>query len=118
MIAFVASDLIWSSRIKATADALGVGSKRIFNPDGLGALVDSGKLRLVLIDLESEDAEVIVDALRGRHATELSKAIPTLAWAPHVMVESMESARAAGVDRVLTRGAFSSKLEAIVAEVV
>lgn len=116
MIAFVASDLIWASRIKATADAAGVPAKRVFNPAGLADLIETGAVRLILIDLESEDAEAVIGAIRGPAASERARATPALAWAPHVLVDRMEAARAAGVERVVPRGAFSTRLESIVAE--
>lgn len=117
MIAFVASDLLWSSRIKATADTLGVPTKRIFNAEGLNAVIETGNLRLVLIDLESEDADEIIAALRGPNATDRARETSALAWAPHVLVEVMHKASNAGIERVLPRGAFSSKLEQIITEI-
>lgn len=116
MIAYTASDLLWSSRIKATADALSVPSRKISNPDDLEALLDAGQVRLVLVDLEAPDAQAMISALRGPDASESAKCVPTLAWAPHVLVDDLEFARRAGIDRVLTRGAFAANLETILSE--
>jgi CheY-like chemotaxis protein len=116
MIAYTASDLLWSSRIKSTADALGVQARRISKPDDLEALLDAGQVRLVLVDLEAEDAQAMISALRGPDASESARKTPTLAWAPHVLVDDLENARRAGIDRVLTRGAFAANLETILAE--
>ncbi len=116
MIAYTASDLLWSSRIKSTADALGLPARRISKPDDLQALLESGPVRLVLVDLEAEDAQAMISAVRGPEASELAKQAPTLAWAPHVLVDDLENARRAGIDRVLTRGAFAAGLETILAE--
>lgn len=113
MIAFVASDLIWASRIKATADAVGLPAKRVFNPQGLADLLTAGPVSLVLLDLESEDAPALITALRGPEASEQARRIPTVAWAPHVLVDRIQSAKDAGIDQVLPRGAFASKLESI-----
>ncbi len=117
MIAYAASDLIWSSRIKSTADALGLPARRISNPGGLEALLDTGQVRLVLVDLEAEDAQAIISAMRGPDACESARKTPTLAWAPHVLVDDLENARRAGIDRVLTRGAFAANLETILAQI-
>lgn len=117
MIGFIASDLIWSSRIKATADAVGLKSKRLFNPDGLAALIAAGPVELVLVDLESEDRDALIGALRGPDATPEARSIPTLAWGPHVLVEQIQAARDAGIDAVVTRGAFSNRLESILERV-
>jgi len=116
MIAYTASDLLWSSRIKATADALGVPARRITNPGDLDALIEAGEIRLMLVDLEAEDAQVIISAFRGPNASEPAEHIPTVAWAPHVLVDDLEFARRAGIDRVLTRGAFAANIETILGE--
>jgi len=116
MIAFVASDLVWASRIKATAEAVGISAKRLFNPGGLTDLVATDEVRLVLIDLESEDAAALIEALRGPAASDAVRQIRTIAWAPHVLVDEMRAAKDAGIDRVLPRGAFASKLESILTD--
>ena len=117
MIAFLASDLLWSSRIRATAEALGLPSRRIDAPEDLAPLLAAGPVRLVLIDLEARDAWTLISTLRGPDASERARQTPTLAWAPHVCVEDLEQARSAGVERVLTRGAFAASLETIVAQI-
>lgn len=113
-VLYVASDLVWSSRIKATADACGLGSKRVYGIEGVGEVLGSmeGPV-LVLVDLEAEGSEDVIAGLRGEGAVAGADRARVVAWGPHVMEDRLEWARGAGVEMVLARGAFGTKLEGL-----
>lgn len=111
MILYFASDLIWATRIKSTADDLGVPCRPVRNPDMLAQrLADSAPVALIL-DLETEEAGL--ELLGTLRADPRGAAMRVLAFAPHVKKELMQQAREAGADEVLTRGAFDHDLAKI-----
>ena len=116
MIGYVASDLVWASRIKAEADAKGLSSRRVTSVDRLREVLLTDAEALILIDLESEDADVIIDALRGAGAIEGAASARTVAWGPHVMTDRLQEAKDRGVDVVLPRGAFAARLPTLLGE--
>ncbi|MCB9845110.1 MAG: hypothetical protein H6811_03875 [Phycisphaeraceae bacterium] len=112
MIVYLASDLLWATRIKSTAEALGVGARPVRTLKMLQArLAESAPgttthVRGAIFDLEA--GPTAVDLLQ--HLRESAPDVRTIAFAPHVNVEEMERARHAGADRVMTRGAFDRSL--------
>lgn len=108
MILYFASDLIWATRIKATADDLGIPCRPVRNPDMLGQrLADSSPAALIL-DLETKQAGL--DLLKALRADPRGAKLRVLAFAPHVKKDLMQQARDAGADEVLPRGAFDHDL--------
>lgn len=110
MILFFASDLIWATRIKGTADSLGIPCRPVRSPEMLDArLTDSSPVALI-VDLETEQAGIdLIHHLR-RNPTVPDPSLTVLAFAPHVKKDLIQSARDAGADQVLTRGAFDHDL--------
>lgn len=109
MILYFAADLLWASRIKATADALGLAARPVRTTDMLEArLADSAPAALV-VDLDKPDvALALIAAAAGR-----TPKLKIVAWGPHVEKVTLQQARNAGADEVLTRGAFDHNLEEI-----
>ncbi|MFZ4573528.1 MAG: hypothetical protein ACOYN0_03975 [Phycisphaerales bacterium] len=114
MILYFAADLLWASRIKATADAIGVPARPVRSIEMLEArLADSAPVAL-LVDLDKpETALALVARLRGESASARDRALRVVAWGPHVSKDLLQSARDQGADEVLTRGAFDHNLEEI-----
>jgi len=111
MILYLAADLIWATRIKGVADALGIPCRPVRTMEMLEARLADSPVAALLLDLEKPDeAMAFIARLRGDGATEPERAVKVLAWGPHVAVELLEQARAAGADVVMTRGAFDHKL--------
>src|SRR5438477_301401 len=107
MILYLAADLIWATRIKATATDLGIGARPVRSLEMLEARLADSEVTGLVLDLEQPDvALAMVRRLRGDSATPRQRAIRIVCWAPHVEVERMEGARRAGADQVLARGAF------------
>lgn len=108
MILYFAADLIWATRIKATAEQLGLAARPVRNPDMLAQrLADSAPTALI-VDLETEQAGV--DLIRALRADPDAPRLRVLAFAPHVKKDLMQAARDAGADDVIPRGAFDHDL--------
>jgi hypothetical protein len=99
------ADLMFSSRVAAAATMLGVPLDLCMSAGRLGdQLGESGPAtRLVIVDstLPRLDWMATVSAVRA--AAPLATIV---AFGPHVDVESLQAAAAAGCDEVLTRGQF------------
>lgn len=113
-IAFLTKDLLFQSRVAGQAKACGLGLIADRTPDRIfGRSNESEKLRLWLIDLtlDLEDLSAVAKAIRERcpHAA-------IIAFGPHVHVDKLERAAAAGFDRVLTRGQFDHQMPQLIAE--
>jgi len=111
MILYHAADLFWATRIKTTADALGIAARPARNLEMLQARLADSPVAALIVDLDAVDsALVLINRLRGPNATPTERAIRVVAFGPHVAVEAFQAARDAGADRVLPRGAFSNRL--------
>jgi CheY-like chemotaxis protein len=108
------ADLMFASRIRATAQAVGVDVLVVAKP---AALLDAAKARpprLVLLDLDARgwDAAALVRDIRSDERTARARIV---AFVSHVRQDAIEAARAAGADRVLARSAFVRELPTILA---
>jgi CheY-like chemotaxis protein len=108
------ADLMFASRIRATAQAVGVDVLVVAKP---AALLDAAKARpprLVLLDLDARgwDAAALVRDIRSDERTAGARIV---AFVSHVRQDAIEAARAAGADRVLARSAFVRELPTILA---
>jgi CheY-like chemotaxis protein len=107
MILYAAADLIWASKIKATADALGLAARPVRTPEMLAARLADTAPTALLVDMDKgEEALALIRQARA--------ALPWLAivaFGPHVAKELLQSAREAGASDVLTRGALEHNME-------
>ena len=111
IILYNAADLIWATRIKSTAEALGVMARPARNTDMLAARLADSEVSAILLDLDAPDAAWdLLDMLRGPDADPAARRVRVICWGPHVAVELFQQARDRGADDILTRGAFSSTL--------
>ena len=93
-------DLIFASRITATARSTGVGVKILREPRQLS----SERGELLMLDLNQEGA--IDAAVQWKQRTSGK----TVGFSSHVDTATIERARAAGIDRILARSAFVEQL--------
>jgi DNA-binding NarL/FixJ family response regulator len=104
----LSDDLIFTSRITATARALGLQVRQARSPEALVELARQGPPRGVLIDLGFSG--LALEDLMGR----LAQACPTMprviAYGSHVDTASLKAARAAGCALVLPRSKFVEDL--------
>src|SRR6185436_17877348 len=112
MILAVLDDLMFSSKIKTTANQLGV--PLTFARSAEAALGEMRKAApaLVIFDLNNPRTNPlgIVAAMKQDPAL---AAIPTVGYASHVQVDVINAARQAGVGEVLPRSAFVQQLAEI-----
>lgn len=114
MVLYFASDLIWATRIKATAESVGIAARPVRNVDMLRARLGDSPVTSLILDLEAgEPALEVLAALRGGEAgpgLDPEGKVRVVAFGPHVKVDELGRARAGGADRVMTRGAFDARL--------
>jgi CheY-like chemotaxis protein len=114
VLLYLAADLIWATRIKGVADALGLPARPVRTLDMLEARLADSKVSAVLLDLDKPDeALAMIERLRRTPVQGDTPRIRILAWGPHVAKDLMQRARDAGADEVLPRGAFDRNLEDI-----
>ncbi len=115
MILAVLDDLMFTSKIKTTANQLGVTVA--FARSAAGALAEMKKATpsLVILDLNNPriDPLGIIAAMKQDPAL---ASIRTVGYASHVQVDVINAARAAGVHDVMARSAFTQNLPAILTQ--
>ena len=117
MILYYAADLLWSTRIRSTAQTLGIEVRPIRSVEMLAARLADSEVRGVVVDLDGgETALTLIRHLRRPEATDAERAVKVVAWGPHVEVEKLRAAKEAGADSVMARGAFSRRLVAVLRE--
>ncbi len=138
MILYLAADLLWASKIKATADALGLSCRPVRNMEMLEARLADSPVKALIVDLDvAEMALAMIGRVKqrgvGRQASGIGKnqdeaaasspdahgpapdasPIRVLAFGPHVEKNTLQAARDAGADEVLTRGAFDHHMDQV-----
>jgi PleD family two-component response regulator len=112
MILAVLDDLMFTSKIRTTASQLGVTVAFARSAEGALAEMRRTAPALVIFDLNNPRTQPL--AIVGAMKADASLAsIPTLGYASHVQTDVIEAARAAGVQDVLARSAFTQQLPAI-----
>jgi CheY-like chemotaxis protein len=112
MIIAAVDDLLFSSKIRATAKQLGVGISFARTRDDIMAQARELAPSLIVFDLNSPRTDPLA-AIAALKADPALATIPTIGFASHVHTELIAAARAAGVDEVLPRSAFAAGLPAI-----
>lgn len=126
MILYLAADLLWASKIKATADAMGLACRPVRTMEMLEARLGDSPVRALIVDLDvAETALAMIGRVKGRDAgrqasgirsdesVDASIPIRVLAFGPHIEKNTLQAARDAGADDVLTRGAFDHHMDAV-----
>lgn len=112
MIVYCCSDLLFSTRIRATAESMGIASRPGRDAAALTARldqVDDGRcndpVTGVLIDLDVPEALELISHAKA-HATN----VPVVAFGSHVMTDLLQNARTRGADFVMARSMFTNSL--------
>lgn len=114
MILYLAGDLVWATRIKRTAEDLGLAARPVRDVRMLSDRLSEGEVRALLLDLtQGEQAMAMLEHLSSCRPR---PAVRVVAFGPHVERDLLERARAGGADEVLPRGAFDRNLAAILAD--
>jgi len=112
MVLAVVDDLMFTSKIKAAARQLGVDVTFARSSDAAISGMRASAPALVILDLNNPRTDPLgtVAVMKGDPAL---KSIPTVGFVSHVQADLIEAARAAGVDDVLARSAFTARLSEI-----
>jgi CheY-like chemotaxis protein len=105
-------DMFFASKIRATAEALGVNIKFHRQLDSLVNAAGEQSPDLILVDLHNEKLDAI-ELARQLKANESSKSIPLLGFFSHVQTDLQRAAIEAGYDKVVPRSVFSRELAQI-----
>ena len=108
-------DMFFASKIRATAEALGVTVKFHRRLDSLVTAVREQSPDLVLVDLHNEKLDAI-ELARELKANDSAKSIPLLGFFSHVQTDLQRAALEAGFDQVIPRSVFSRDLASILSE--
>ncbi|MEM6333593.1 MAG: hypothetical protein AAF823_09680 [Planctomycetota bacterium] len=116
MLVYRCADLMFSTRVRSAADDIGLTARPVRSVDMLRARlerVDDGRandaVTSLVVEIDGEPlANELIEAARA-HDAELA----IVAFGPHVAVAALEAAQAAGASAVLTRGAFTRDLPAL-----
>jgi len=106
------SDMLFASKIRGTAEQLGVTVNFARNA---GALFDAAKTEvpdLFIFDLHATHPDPFALAARLK-ADERLRAVPIVGFFSHVQTELQTRATEAGVDKVLPRSVFTKRLPEI-----
>ncbi len=106
MVLYLASDLLWATRIKSTADALGVPCRPARTMDMLCARLADSPVKALILDLEAGETAFTMLA----HVRPARPDVRVVVFGPHVMADQLRAAQVGGADQVLARGAFSERL--------
>lgn len=134
MILYLAADLLWASKIKGTAEALGIPCRPVRTLEMLEARLaeaataidsctgvksatngatasssESSTLRALVLDLDKPDEAMAMIARVRRE--ERWRGVRVVCFGPHVAKELFQQARDAGADEVLPRGALDARME-------
>jgi CheY-like chemotaxis protein len=109
MIVCVVDDLMFSIKISTAAKSLGVDLYFERSADKVLTTVREKQPTLVIFDLNSRKLQPM-DAIAALKAEPDLQGIRTLGYVSHVDTPTIEAARAAGIDQVLARSAFSDRL--------
>jgi len=114
MIVCVVDDLMFSIKISTAAKRLGIDMYFERSRDNVLPTVADKQPTLVIFDLNSARLAPMA-AIAAMKADPALQAIRTLGYVSHVDSDTIEAARAAGIDQILARSAFSDRLGDILA---
>ena len=112
MVLVAVDDLLFSSKIRATAKQAGVDLAFARSRDEILAQARTANPSLVIFDLNSGKTDPL-GTIAALKADPQLAGIRTLGFASHVHTGLIEAARQAGADEVVPRSAFAAKLAEI-----
>jgi len=112
MILAVLDDLMFSSKIKTTANQLGVSVSFARSADAALTEMRTNAPSLVIFDLNNPRTNPL-GIVASMKADPALASIPTVGYASHVQVDVIDAARRAGIGEVMARSAFTQQLAAI-----
>ncbi len=110
----LAADLIFASRIRATAEAAGVSAGTVRSPEDLLSRAIEVRPRLILVDLEVRRGDP-ADAIRRIREDQRLSGTRVVAFSSHTNREAIEAGREAGAE-VFARSGFVRALPELLAD--
>ena len=105
----VVDDIFFASKIRGTAEQVGVAVAFARSADGVSEIIHQQAPSLIICDLHSQKINPI-ELAKTLKAKEDTKSIPLLGFFSHVQTELQREAQMAGFDRVIPRSVFASSL--------
>ena len=115
MILAVLDDLMFTSKIKTTANQIGVTVAFARSAENALAEMRKSPPSLVILDLNNARTNPL-GIVAGMREDPALKAIHIVGYASHVQVDVINAARQAGVDDVMARSAFTQNLAEILSK--
>ena len=112
MIIAAVEDLLFSSKIRAAAKQVGADVVFARNPAEILQRARDDKPALVIFDLNSAGTDPIA-TLQGLKNDPATASIPAIGFVSHVQTDVIRAAREAGVDEVMARSVFVTRLPEI-----
>lgn len=109
MVVCVVDDLIFSVKISTAARALGTTVYFERDPARVLGSIRQRRPSLVILDLNGVKLRPL-DVIAAMKADPELRTIRTIGYVSHVDTPTIAAARAAGVDEILARSAFSDRL--------
>jgi DNA-binding NarL/FixJ family response regulator len=109
MVLVAVDDLLFSSKIRATAKQAGVDITFARTPEEILERARALQPALAIFDLNSAKSNPVETIAAMKRDPSLST-IRTVGFASHVHVDLINAARQAGTDDVMPRSAFAAKL--------
>ena len=105
----VVDDLFFASKIRGTAEELGITARFARRIDATVEAARRDRPSLIICDLHSQKVDPM-ELARQLKADEQLRSIPLLGFFSHVQTELQQQAEAVGFDQVMPRSAFSKYL--------
>ena len=109
MVLALVDDLMFRSKIKSTAAGLGVSVAFAGSRDAALAAMRAELPALLILDLNNPRIDPIGTLTAMKHDAAFAS-VRTVGFVSHVDTDTIDAARAAGVDEVLARSAFAAAL--------
>jgi PleD family two-component response regulator len=108
----VVDDMFFASKIRATAEHLGVALRFARSTDEALEVAQAEEPSLIIADLHSQKCDPFSLAEQLK-ADESLSAVPLIGFFSHVQTALQQKAKTAGYDRVMPRSAFTKQLPEI-----
>ena len=115
MVLVAVDDLLFSSKIRATAKQLAVDITFARTPDEILSQARALRPSLIVFDVNSQKSDPI-NTVAALKADEGLRDIPTTGFVSHVNTALILAARQAGMDEVMARSAFAANIPQILTE--
>jgi len=112
VILAIVDDLMFTSKIRATAGQLGVPVTFARSREAALSEMRRQTPALVILDLNSARTDPLGTVIEMKSDTALAE-IPTVGYVSHVRADVIDAARQAGVGEVMARSAFTTQLAEI-----